>query len=415
MASPFDPFRLGPVTLRNRIVKAATFEGVMPRGAVTDELVDFHRRVARGGAAMTTVAYCAVMPSGRVQRHTLVMDAATARSLRRLTDAVHEAGAAVAAQLGHAGLVADTRSNRMPTLAPSTRLSAPARTLVRRATEVQLDEVVRAFASAATHAADAGFDAVELHLGHGYLLSSFLSPQLNRRRDRFGGDLEGRARFPRRVVAAVRDAVGGRLAVTAKVNMTDGVPNGLQLEEAVAFARMLDADGHLDALQLTAGSSLQNAMYFFRGDVPLESMIATQPRVAGWGLRLLNRRMFPRYPFEEAFLAPLAGQVRAAVDMPLMLLGGINRLDTIETALDDGFELVAMARALLRDPDLVESFRSGDRVESRCTHCNECMPTIYDGTRCVLVEGTGSTGAGALSPGRRPPAGGPRPRGHRPR
>ena len=334
---------------------------------------------------MTTVAYCAVMPAGRVQRHTLVMDADTGRALRRLTDAVHAEGAAASAQLGHAGLVADTRSNRMSTLAPSTRFSMPAQTLVRGATEGQLDEVVDAFAAAAGHAVEAGFDAVEVHLGHGYLLSSFLSPQLNRRRDRYGGDLEGRSRLPRRVVAAVRAAVGDRIAVTAKVNMVDGVPKGLQLDEGVAFARMLEDDGHLDALQLTSGSSLQNAMYFFRGDVPLESMVASQPKLAGLGLRLVSRRMFPRYPFEEAFLLPMAREVRAAVDMPLTLLGGINQLATIEAALDEGFELVAMARALLRDPDLVESFRSGARIESRCTHCNECMPTIYDGTRCVLV------------------------------
>ncbi len=386
MASPFTPFRLGPVTLRNRIVKAATFEGVMPKGAVTDDLVAFHRTVARGGAALTTVAYCAVMPEGRVQRHTLVMDEATGRDLRRLTDAVHEEGAAVAAQLGHAGLVADTRSNRMRTLAPSTRLSLPAQGLVRAATDAQLDAVVEAFRTAARHAVAAGFDVLEVHLGHGYLLSSFLSPQLNRRRDRWGGDLEGRSAFPRRVVAAVRDEVGDAVAVTAKVGMVDGPRRGLGIDEGVAVARLLEADGHLDALELTAGSSLQDPMYLFRGDVPLEQMAATQPGAAGLGLRVVGRRMFKRYPFEEGFLRPLARQVRAAVDMPLILLGGINRLDTVESALDEGFELVAMGRALLRDPDLVESFRTGARAESRCTHCNECMPTIYAGTHCVLAE-----------------------------
>ena len=386
MASPFTPFRLGPVELRNRVVKAATFEGVMPRGAVTDELVDFHRRVARGGAALTTVAYCAVMPAGRVQRHTLVMDEATSRDLRRLTDAVHAEGAAAAAQLGHAGLVADTRSNRMPTLAPSTRPSMSAQGLVRRATEAQLDEVVLAFRTAARHAVEAGFDVLELHLGHGYLLSSFLSPQLNRRRDRWGGDLEARSRFPRRVVAAVRDEVGGEVAVTAKVNMVDGPRRGMGIDEGVEVVRLLEGDGDLDAVELTAGSSLQDPMYLFRGDVPLEQMVATQPRAAGLGLRLVGPRLFRRYPFEEAFLRPLARRVRAAVGMPLILLGGINRLDTVEDALDEGFELVAMGRALLRDPDLVTSFRDGTRTESRCTHCNECMPTIYSGTHCVLAE-----------------------------
>lgn len=124
--SAFSPYRLGPVTLRNRFVKAATFEGVMRKGAVSDELIEFHRRVAAGGAAMTTVAYCAISPGGRVQRHTMVMSPEMVPDLTRLTDAVHAEGAAIAAQIGHAGLVANTKSNGVPTLAPSTRFSAPA-------------------------------------------------------------------------------------------------------------------------------------------------------------------------------------------------------------------------------------------------------------------------------------------------
>ncbi|HRA36018.1 MAG TPA: hypothetical protein PK748_13855, partial [Acidimicrobiales bacterium] len=108
----FDPYRLGPLTLRNRIVKAATFEGVMPNGSVSDDLIAFHRRVAAGGAALTTVAYCAVAEGGRVHRHTLVMRPEITPDLQRLTDAVHDEGALVSAQIGHAGLVANTRSNR---------------------------------------------------------------------------------------------------------------------------------------------------------------------------------------------------------------------------------------------------------------------------------------------------------------
>ena len=168
---PFAPARLGPLTLRNRIVKAATFEGVMTRGAVSDELVEFHRRVAAGGVGMTTVAYCAVSMDGRVQRHTLVMDPERIGDLRRLTDAVHAEGAAIAAQLGHAGLVANTRSNGMPTMAPSTRFSAPAMARWQGASREQLDRVVDDFVRATNVAAEAGFDAVEVHLGHNYLLS----------------------------------------------------------------------------------------------------------------------------------------------------------------------------------------------------------------------------------------------------
>lgn len=384
-APPFDPARLGPLTLRNRIIKAATFEGVMPRGAVTNQLIDFHCRVAQGGAAMTTVAYCAISPGGRVNRDTLVMSEEILVDLRRLTDAVHEEGAAISAQLGHAGLVADVRSNRHPTLAPSTQFSAPAMGLVRGASVGQLDEVVDHFRRAATVALDAGFDAIELHLGHNYLLSSFLSPNLNHRSDEYGGSLENRLRLSRRVIDAVRAAVGSSIALTAKFNMADGVPGGLWLDESLQFATFLEADGQLDALELTGGSSLRNAMYYFRGDVPMAEFIATQPRLVGWGLKLFGKRIFPELPFEEAFFMPFARQFREVLSMPLILLGGVNRLDTIENALGEGFDFVAMARALLRDPDLPNKMRDDRHARGLCIHCNKCVPTIYTGTRCVLV------------------------------
>jgi 2,4-dienoyl-CoA reductase-like NADH-dependent reductase (Old Yellow Enzyme family) len=185
------------LTLRNRIIKAATFEGVMRRGAVSDELIEFHRRVAAGGVGMTTVAYCAVSMDGRVQRNTLVMDPERVDDLTRLTDAVHAEGAAISAQLGHAGLVANTRSNGMATMAPSTRFSGPAMARVKAATHDQLDRVVDDFARATNVAAESGFDAVEVHLGHNYLLSSFMSPNLNKRTDRYGGSIENRSAYPR--------------------------------------------------------------------------------------------------------------------------------------------------------------------------------------------------------------------------
>lgn len=383
---PFSPLRLGPLTLKNRFIKAATFEGVMPRGNVSDALIDFHTEVARGGAAMTTVAYCAISPGGRVHRDTVVLDRDRVPQLRRLTEAVHAAGALVCAQLGHAGLVANTLSNRTPTLAPSTRVSAPAMGLVRAATPEQLDAVIEGFGTAARNAVDAGFDALEIHMGHGYLLSSFFSPNLNRRTDRYGGDTVRRAELARRVAERVRSTVGHSVAVTAKFNMDDGVRGGFWLDDSIPTAQLLESDGHLDALQLTGGSSLLNPMYYFRGDVPMAEFIASQPRAVGLGLRVMGRRLFRTYPFEEAFFSPLARQFRAALSMPLILLGGVNRLDTVEDALDEGFEFVAMARALLRDPFLVNRFREHAATEGLCIHCMKCMPTVYSGTHCVVRD-----------------------------
>jgi 2,4-dienoyl-CoA reductase-like NADH-dependent reductase (Old Yellow Enzyme family) len=381
----FAPARLGPLRLRNRIIKAATFEGVMPRGKVTPALIDFHVAVARGGAALTTVAYCAVSKGGRVNRNTLVFDEALAPDLTRLTDAVHAEGAAISAQLGHAGLVAGAQSKKHPTLAPSTRFSAPAMGRIKAATPAQLDQVVADFERATRVAVLAGFDAVEVHLGHNYLLSSFLSPNLNRRSDELGGSIENRMRFPRRVVEAVRRAAGDKVAVLAKFNMADGVDGGLWLDESLPMAALLEADGHLDALELTGGSSVLNGMYFFRGDVPLKEFAAAQPKLVGLGVRAFGGRIFPYYPFEEAFFLPFARQFRDALSMPLVLLGGVNELATVESALGEGFEFVAMARALLREPDLPNKFAQHRATAGLCIHCNKCLPTIYRGTRCVLV------------------------------
>jgi 2,4-dienoyl-CoA reductase-like NADH-dependent reductase (Old Yellow Enzyme family) len=380
----FESAKLGPVTLRNRIIKAATFEGVTPDGLVSDKLVAFHRQVAAGGVGMTTVAYLAVSGEGRTDKRCISLRPEALEGLRRLVGVVHDQGAAAAAQIGHAGPVANSRSNRAPALAPSNGFS-PMGSRLRGATEADIDRIIEDYRRGAVMVRDAGFDCIEIHLGHNYLLSAFLSPKLNRRTDRFGGSLENRARFPRRVVEVVRDAVGDQMAVTAKLNMADGVPGGLWLEESIEVARMLEADGYLDALELTGGSSLANPMYLFRGEAPLREFGATLPPALRLGFRFVGHRFLPSYPFEEAFFLPYARQFREALTMPLILLGGINRLDTIENALSENFAFVAMARALLRQPDLVEQMRQGASTQSLCIHCNKCMPTIYRGTRCVLV------------------------------
>lgn len=378
----FGPARLGPLTLRNRIIKSATFEGASPKGAVTDDLIAFHQRVAIGGAAMTTVAYLAVSPEGRTDRHCVLLDEASVPGLRRLTDAVHVEGALASAQIGHAGPVANSKSNRVPSLSPSRRFGASG-ALTRAVTEAEIGRITEDYRTAAIRAVEAGFDCIEIHLGHNYLLSSFLSPKLNRRTDAWGGSVEHRARFPRQVVAAVRHGAGADVAVTAKLNMADGVSGGFDVPESVEVARMLEQDGHLDALELTGGSSLSNPMYLFRGDAPRAEFAATLPQPIRLGFRLVGKRFMKEYPFEEAYFRDQARQFLSALDLPLILLGGINRIDTVESALAEGFSFVAMARALLREPDLVARWEQGARDDGQCIHCNRCMPSIYTGTTCV--------------------------------
>jgi 2,4-dienoyl-CoA reductase-like NADH-dependent reductase (Old Yellow Enzyme family) len=380
----FAPAPLGPLTLRNRIIKAATFEGVTPGGRVSDDLVAFHRRVAAGGAAMSTVAYLAVSPEGRTDRHCLLLDDDTVPALRRLTEAVHAEGAAAAAQIGHAGPVANARSNGAPALSPSGGFT-PMGSRLRAVDAAGIERITEDYRNAARRAVEAGFDSIEVHVGHNYLLSAFLSPKLNRRDDQFGGSVENRARFARAVLRTVRDAAGPATAVTAKLNMADGVDGGLWLDESVEIAGLFESDGTLDALELTGGSSLANPMYLFRGDAPLREFGATLPPAVRLGFRVLGKRFLRAYPYEEAFFLPYARQFQRVLTTPVILLGGITELATIESALAEGFAFVAMARALLREPDLPNRMRAGTAASSLCIHCNKCMPTIYSGTRCVLV------------------------------
>ncbi|GAT69931.1 NADH:flavin oxidoreductase [Planomonospora sphaerica] len=395
------PARLGPVTLRNRVIKAATYEGLTRKGLVTDELIAFHVRHAAGGVGMTTVAYCAVAPEGRTDRRQIVWRPEALPGLRRLTEAVHAEGAAVSAQIGHAGPVADPRSNRAPALAPSRRFHAATATFTRAATRDDLARIVRAHAGAAAMAAEAGFDAVEIHLGHNYLASSFLSPRLNRRTDSYGGDLAGRARLCLETARAVRDATGGRIAVLAKLNMDDGVRGGLRIDEAAEVARLLERDGSLDALELTAGSSLLNPMYLFRGEAPLKEFAAAMRPPLRLGVRLFGGLLLHGYPYRDAYLLEDARRIRAAVDLPLVLVGGITNRRTMDRAMREGFQFVAMARALLREPDLVERIRADAGTESSCVHCNKCMAAIYGGTRCVLDDPAAPRGPAAGGTGRR--------------
>src|ERR1700722_12910624 len=316
----FAPAALGPLTLRNRIIKAATFEGVMPGGTVSDELIEFHRRVAAGGAAMSTVAYLAVSPEGRTDRHCLLLSEENLPGLRRLTDAIHAEGAAAAAQIGHAGPVANARSNRAPALSPSGGFT-PMGSRLRAIDAAGIERVVEDYRAAATRAVEAGFDSIEVHVGHNYLLSAFLSPKLNRRDDQFGGSVENRARFARTVLRTVRDEVGPHTAVTAKLNMADGVDGGLWLEDSLEVASLFEQDGALNALELTGGSSLANPMYLFRGEAPLQEVAAPLPPPARLGFRLIGKRFLRSYPYEEAFFLPYARQFLAALSTtPIILL-----------------------------------------------------------------------------------------------
>lgn len=382
----FSPGKIGPLTLRNRTIKSATYEGLSHKGKVTQDLVDFHVRPAAGGVGMTTVAYCAVSGEGRTDRHQILWTPEALPGLRKLTSAVQAEGAAASAQIGHGGPVANPKGNGAPALTPSRRFHKATFSFAQRATIDDLRRIVQDHARAARMAIEAGFDAIEVHLGHNYLASSFLSPKINRRTDAYGGSLQNRARLAREIMTAVRDAVDDHIAIITKMNMDDGVPGGFWLDEAIPVTQWLEADGTVDALEMTVGSSLLNPMYLFKGDAPLDAFADVMPQPIKLGVKLAGKSMLREYPYQDGYLLEDARQIRAAVKLPMILLGGITNKPIMDQAMADGFEFVAMARALLREPDLVSRIEADSSVRSLCNHNNRCMPTNFTGTRCVLVD-----------------------------
>ncbi len=387
----FSPAKLGPITLRNRTIKAATFEARTPGALVSEDLIAFHRAIAAGGVGMTTMAYCAVSPGGRTDDSALWMRPEAVPGLSRLADAVHAEGAAISAQIGHAGPVANAKSNKAQALAPVRFFNPLSMRFAKHATREDIDEVVAQHARAVRYAIDAGFDAVEIHLGHNYLASSFLSPLVNKRSDEFGGSLANRAKVARAIVMAVRREVerdgAAPIAVIAKLNMADGVRGGIGIEESLQTARWLQDDGGLDAIELTAGSSLVNPMYLFRGDVPIKEFAASFKPPLSWGMRMTGTKFLRRYPYQDAFLLKDALVFRKELTMPLILLGGITNRETMDLAMADGFDFVALGRTLLAEPDLINRIQADGGVRSVCDHCNKCMPTIYTRTHCVVTGG----------------------------
>ncbi|MEO6792991.1 MAG: NADH:flavin oxidoreductase [Mycobacterium sp.] len=382
---PFSPTMLGPVRLRNRIIKAATSEGRSPKGLVTDDLIDFHRGYVDGGVGMTTLAYCCVAPEGASAPGQILMNDKAIPGLTKFTDSMHDGGAAVSAQLGHAGVVASKKIIGSTPMAPSRFFNPSSLQYCRPISIGEIARVVDQFGAAADVAVRSGFDAVELHFGHLYLPSSFLSPKLNRRKDDYGGSIDKRSRFVREIAQRVREVVGDKVAVIAKISMDDGIRGSIWLTESLRTAQLLDADHNLDAIELTQGSSVLKQMYLFRGDVPVDEFAAVMPEPLKTGVRLLGKQMMGQYPYHDLYMLESARQfVPLMRNTKLILLGGITSHHHMVTGMREGFEYLAMARALLREPDLLRRMMDDPTVRSRCTHCNKCMVTVFGRTHCVL-------------------------------
>ncbi|MDE6864788.1 MAG: NADH:flavin oxidoreductase [Alistipes sp.] len=378
MSELFTPYRLGPVTLRNRVIRSAAFESMGENFGPSQQLKDYHVAVARGGVGMTTVAYAAVCRSGLSFRKQLWLRPEIVPALHDLTDAIHREGAAAGIQIGHCGNMTHlTTAGQIP-IGASTGFNLYAYTPVRGMRKSEIVQVAKDFGRAVHTAADAGFDSVETHAGHGYLISQFLSPYTNHRHDEYGGSLDNRMRFMRMCLEEVMEAAAQRnVAVLVKHNMYDGFKSGIQIPESIEIAKVIESY-QVNGIVLSAGFVSKAPMAVMRGLIPLYTMSHYSPLWLRYFIRWCGPYMIKQFPFEECYFLEDAKKFRAALKGPLVYVGGLVSREGIDKALDAGFDMVQMARALVNDPAFVNKLREGDAsTRSECDHRNYCIARMY--------------------------------------
>jgi 2,4-dienoyl-CoA reductase-like NADH-dependent reductase (Old Yellow Enzyme family) len=353
--SLFEPTSINGMILENRFVRSATWEGMASAdGASTPPLDAMMAELAAGGVGLVIPGYAYVSLEGKDAPGQLgVCSDAQIPRLARMAHAVHTARGRIALQLAHAGCFGEPSPSGSGPIGPSA-LETGDGPVGRAMTDVELAAVTRAFAAAAGRARSAGFDAVQVHAAHGYLLSQFLSPHFNRRTDGYGGRVEHRARLLLEVVAAVRSAVGADYPVLVKLNAEDFLPDGFSVRDMLRVAALLE-EAEIDAVELSGGTGLPEGLSFSR----VGRLSSGEP---------------------EAYYEVAARRFKETVGVPLILVGGIRTFETAERLVAEGAtDYVALSRPLIREPRLIERWRAGDTAPARCVSDNGCFATGDDG------------------------------------
>ena len=376
----FTPVTIGPVTLRNRVIRSAAFENMAYGNSPSQDLYDYHVAVARGGVGMTTLAYAAVDRSGLSFDGQLWMRKEIVPDLRRITDAIHAEGAKASIQLGHCGNMTHRATCGCMPVGASGGFNMYSPTFVRSLKVNEIHDLVKAFGNAVNLAREAGFDCVEIHAGHGYLISQFLSPYTNHRHDEFGGSLENRMRFMRMVISEVMKAAGDDIGVIVKMNMHDGFKKGMQRAECLEVAKELERLG-VHAIVLSAGFVSKAPMEVMRGAMPLKTLAHYMDMKKFWWLKAalltIGRLLIPTVPYKEGYFLEDAKQFRQVLELPLIYVGGLISKDKMEEVLAAGFHGLQVARALVPDTDFVNKLHSGEITCSGCKHSNYCIGRMY--------------------------------------
>ncbi len=381
----FSPYKLGPITLRNRIIRSAAFENMARANAPTKELQDYHVSVAHGGVGMTTVAYCAVDLTGVSFDGQLYVRPEIIPDMKKMTDAIHKEGAKASIQLGHCGNMTHMSTCHCIPVSADTWFNLYSPTIHRRLKVAEIKTIVKHFGEAVDFARECGFDCVEIHAGHAYLISQFIARRTNHRHDEYGGSFENRVRFMNEVLDEVMAHAKDDMAVVVKTNMWDDCWQGVSIEEGLQVAREI-AKHKVHGIVLSGGTVSRSPMTILGGAMPIKTLAHYMPMKTLWWLKAalhipyVGAIMTPTVPFKELYFMDKAKYFQEQlkdIDIPLIYVGGVQSGDNCQQIMDEGFELFQIAHVLIKDPDFVKHVQENPHYHAGCKRSNYCVGRMY--------------------------------------
>ncbi len=389
----FNETKLSGITLKNRIIRSATHDGLADEnGAPSDKLIAKYEHLAKNGVGCIITGYAAVSRNGvsPYPRMMKIFDDGVIEKYRELTEAVHRHGTPAILQVAHCGRQTSTKAIGLQKVAPSNVLHAFYPDKAKELTDNEILDIIDDFVAAAVRAEKAGFDGVQLHGGHGYLLHDFLSPYGNRRKDRWGGSLENRCRIVEMIIRGIKEKTD--LPVWIKISAEDNRKNGMRIDSSVEICKRLETAG-CNAIEVSCGtvqdgmntmrSKLMPMDAVFRYREPCASFPKLLNKIALSAANLINPLIRQPSPLEN-FNAENAATIKNAISIPVIVVGGIHKVSDMESILSEGkADCISMCRPFICEPDLAKKLANG-QSEAKCIMCNYCGLVIEkEPTRCL--------------------------------
>jgi 2,4-dienoyl-CoA reductase-like NADH-dependent reductase (Old Yellow Enzyme family) len=372
----FEPVEIAGITFPNRIIRSATYEGMSDEnGKPTEQLSKKYIALAKGGVGGIITGFIGINQQGMSTGHfmSMINNTETVRVYKEITTKMHELGTPIIAQLNHCGGQTKKEATGMPVIAPSRIADYKAKEM----TNADIFEVIKAFVQGVKNAKEAGFDGVQIHLAHGYLLSEFVSPRMNRRTDEWGGSTENRFRIVKEIFEQARKEVGD-YPMIVKMNGYETLKNGMTIDESVKIAKLLEQVG-CDGIEVSNGT-VKAGLATMRGQVPWEIMVAQNnklnkmPRFVKGIIGTVAEKTFPQPQPKSLYNLDAAMLIKNAVNIPVIVVGGISNIEEIEDIIkNDKCDIVSMSRPFIVESDLVNKFKTGKQTQAKCIQCNFCI------------------------------------------